>query len=66
MSSSNNAVLDALVYALRVLRMDALISRMQEHWSVSLQVVICGLIFNHQRTTMIHKNKTTSNHLMTH
>jgi hypothetical protein len=48
--SSNNAVLDALVCALRV----------------SLQAVICGLIFNRQRTTMTLKNKTTSNRLMTH
>jgi len=50
MVSSENAELDALVCALRV----------------SLQAVICGLIFNYHRTTMIHKNKTTSNRLMTH
>jgi hypothetical protein len=58
MSSSNNAVLNALVCALRVLRMDALISRMQEHRSMSLQAVIAmdgeyaenaGAIFSHLR-----------------
>ena len=51
-------MLNALVCALRVLRMDALISRMQEHRSMSLQAVIAmdgeyaenaGAIFSHLR-----------------
>jgi len=50
MANGNNAGLGRLVRAL---------------W-VSLQAVICGLIFTRHRTTITHKNKTTSNRLMTY